>query len=89
MVNPVVYAELAADPFFDTEADLEAFLDDTGIEVRQLPEATWFEAGRAFQGYLGRRPDGFQCPECGTASTVAFPPVGRRSPVASTSRRIS
>lgn len=76
VINPVVYAELAADPFFETEPDLETFLADTGIEVCQLPEATWFEAGTAFQEYIERRPDGFQCPECGTESTIECPSCG-------------
>lgn len=75
-INPVVYAELAADPFFETRADLEAFLDDTGIEVRPLPESTWFEAGEAFQAYVERRPDGFQCPECGHEAGVTCPGCG-------------
>lgn len=69
-INPVVYAELAADPFFETAADLRAFLDDTGIEVREVPASARFDAGEAFGAYLDRRPDGFQCPECGHEATV-------------------
>lgn len=73
LVNPVVYAELAADPFFDTSEALDAFLDDTGIVVEAIPRSAQFDAGTSFQTYLDRRGDGLQCSECGHQTTYVCP----------------
>ncbi|MFC7157912.1 type II toxin-antitoxin system VapC family toxin [Halomarina halobia] len=73
LVNPVVYAELAADPFFGSRSDLDDFLDDTGIAVEELPRAAQFEAGKAFQRYLDRRGEELQCSECGHETTFQCP----------------
>lgn len=73
LANPVVYAELAADPFFDTQAALDAFLEDTGIVVESIPTSAQFDAGSAFQSYLDRRGDGLQCSECGHQTEYPCP----------------
>lgn len=75
-INPIVYAELAADPFFATPEELDAFLDDTGIAVEELPREVLFAGGEAFQTYLERRGDGLQCPECGHTTTYECPECG-------------
>lgn len=72
-INGVVYTELAADPYFDDAADLDAFLDDTGIGVERASRDALFAAGTAFETYLDRRGDELQCPACGERSTVACP----------------
>lgn len=76
LVNPVVYAELAADPFFDTPEALDAFLADTGIVVESIPRSDQFDAGSAFQSYLGRRGDGLQCSACGHQTAYDCPECG-------------
>lgn len=76
LVNPIVYAELAADPFFETEAALDDFLDDTGIVVDAIPRSAAFAAGSAFGAYLERRGDGLQCSECGHGTTYSCPECG-------------
>lgn len=73
LINPIVYAELAADSFFDTPEALDAFLEDTGIVVESFPRSAQFDAGAAFQTYLDRRGDGLQCTECGHRTTYACP----------------
>jgi predicted nucleic acid-binding protein len=50
-----VFAELIAAPG-RTESFVSLFLEETGIAVEwDLGEAVWRSAGRAFQGYVGRR----------------------------------
>lgn len=70
VIAPVVYAELAADGHFEGSTDLDRFLEDFSIQlVEPSPEAL-FRAGQGFQEYTERRPDGLQCPSCGTKRTV-------------------
>lgn len=69
LVNPIVYTELAADPFFESTSDLDTFLDETGIVVEEIPRKALFEAGDAFQTYLERRGERLQCSECGKRFT--------------------
>lgn len=70
VLTSVVYAELAADGHFDTVAALDEFLTDFSItRVDPSPEAL-FQAGQQFQRYATRRPDGLQCPSCGTKRAV-------------------
>jgi hypothetical protein len=80
LINPVVYAELAADSYFGSNEQLDAFLDDTGIVVEKLPSDALFDAGEAFQTYLDRRGDGLQCSECGHQTTYECEECG--APVA-------
>lgn len=70
VVTPVVYAELAADGHFESEADLARFLDDLSISLEEPSRAALFRAGRAFGRYADRRPDGLQCPACGARRAV-------------------
>lgn len=70
VVTPVVYAELAADGQFDTEAELDRLLEDFSIQVEEPSRAALFRAGEQFGVYAERRPDGLQCPACGTEQAV-------------------
>ena len=55
VVTGAVYAELLALPG-RTEKMLDEFFDATGVRVEwQSGEQVWRLAGRAFQGYVGRR----------------------------------
>ncbi len=55
LISGVVYAELLAAPA-RTEAFLDTFCDETGIEVEwNLAESVWRTAGRAYQNYGVRR----------------------------------
>ena len=76
VVTPVVYTELAADGHFRTAADLDRFLDDFSISVVESSRAALFRAGEAFDRYTTRRPDGLQCPACGSERTVACESCG-------------
>lgn len=54
LINDVVYAELAVR--YDRIEDLEAFLNQAGIEMAPIPRAALFLAGKVFAQY--RRSDG-------------------------------
>jgi len=70
VTTPIVYAELAADGHFDTDSELSQFLKDFSIQLAEPSRGALFQAGQQFQRYVARRPDGFQCPSCGTEQTV-------------------
>lgn len=70
VITPVVYAELAADGHFDTDAQLETFLSDFSIRVEPPSHEAAFRAGETFREYLDRRPDGLACPACGEVRSV-------------------
>ena len=70
VISSIVYAELAADGRFDTAAELERFLSDFSIQVVEPSQEALFRAGERFQRYTNRRPEGLQCPSCGTKQTV-------------------
>ncbi|XGI83673.1 type II toxin-antitoxin system VapC family toxin [Halorutilales archaeon Cl-col2-1] len=65
IINGIVYSELGADPYFDNEDDLNAFLDDTRLKIRRPDEESMFLAGERFRSYLENRSDKLQCPTCG------------------------
>ncbi|RQG95964.1 type II toxin-antitoxin system VapC family toxin [Natrarchaeobius chitinivorans] len=71
VITPIVYAELAADGHFDTESELDRFLEDLSIQLVEPSRAALFRAGERFQQYTTRRPDGLQCPTCGAKQTVS------------------
>lgn len=48
-INDVVYAELSVR--YDSMEDLEAFLEETGIEMATMPRAALFLAGKVFAKY--------------------------------------
>lgn len=73
LINPIISAELAADPFFGSVEALDAFLDDTGITVDGLSTEIALTAGTAFQSYLDRRGDDLQCSQCGHETTFSCP----------------
>lgn len=70
VVTPVVYAELAADGHFETADELDQFLADCSIQLAEPSRDALFRAGEQFQRYASRRPDGLQCPSCGSKRTV-------------------
>lgn len=70
VITPIVYAETAADGQFETNEALDTFLTDLSIDVVQPSQEALFRSGAAFDTYLDRRPDGLQCPDCGTQRTV-------------------
>ena len=76
VVAPVVYAELAADGHFEDVGALDEFLADMSITVTDPSREGLFRAATAFDVYTSRRPDGLQCPECGTERTVTCPDCG-------------
>lgn len=49
LINDVIYAELSVR--FDRITALEAFLDDTGLELAPTPRPALFLAGKAFVRY--------------------------------------
>jgi len=70
VITPVVYAELAADGQFGAVSDLDEFLADLSIQLVEPSREAVFRAGEKFQQYTDRRPDGLQCPSCGTTQTA-------------------
>lgn len=70
VITSIVYAELAADGHFGTASDLTRFLTDFSIHVVEPSREALFNAGERFQRYTKRRPDGLQCPSCGSKRTV-------------------
>lgn len=68
VVSEPVYAELAA--HFPDRAQLDAFLDDSGIRLQGSSAAALHRAGRAWRDYLRRRPASLVCPRCGRARDV-------------------
>ncbi|MFB6176477.1 MAG: PIN domain-containing protein [Halobaculum sp.] len=73
VVTPIVYSELAANGTFDDTNALDRFLTDTSISVADPSREALFRAGTAFDTYTDRRPDGLQCPECGTERVATCP----------------
>ena len=70
VTTPIVYAELAADGHFETQAAVDTFLEDFSIQLVEPSRSALFVAGERFQDYVDRRPSGLQCPECGTRQAV-------------------
>jgi len=70
VITPIVYAELAADGHLDTASDLDRFLSDFSIQFVEPSREALFRAGEQFSQYTTRRPDGIQCPSCGTKQAV-------------------
>ena len=70
VITPVVYAEMAADGQFSTTDELTTFLTDLSIDVAYPSSEALFRSGEAFSNYSDRRPNGLQCPECGTKQVV-------------------
>jgi predicted nucleic acid-binding protein len=52
VANPVVYAELSIG--FQRIDEVEAFLEETGVEIEEIPRRALFLAGKAFRDYRAR-----------------------------------
>ena len=76
VITPDVYAELAADGHFEAVTELDRFIEDFSIQVAEPSRQALFRAGECFQQYTARRPDGLQCPSCGTEQSVQCPECG-------------
>jgi predicted nucleic acid-binding protein len=76
LINQLVYAELAADDTFSDRDGLDRFLSDVGIGVEPPNRDACFAAGEAFQRYLDRRGEAFECPSCGHETTVTCSECG-------------
>jgi predicted nucleic acid-binding protein len=76
VITPIVYAELAADGYFDTTTALDRFLADLSIQLDEPSRPALFAAGETFRRYTDRRPDGLQCPSCGTKRSVTCEACG-------------
>lgn len=71
VITPIMYTELAADGQFETASELYRFLEEFSIQLVEPSREALFRAGQQFQRYTRRRPDGLQCPSCGTKQTVS------------------
>lgn len=76
VITSIVYAELAADGHFSTASELDQFLEDFSIHVVEPSRKALFQAGERLHRYTERRPDGLQCPSCGTKQTVTCEECG-------------
>jgi len=76
VITPIIYAELAADGHFDTASELNQFLEDFSLQLVEPSRDALFRAGRQFQRYTSRRPDGLQCPACGRKQHVVCEECG-------------
>jgi predicted nucleic acid-binding protein len=52
VANPVVYAELSVS--FQRIDEVEAFLEETGVDIEEIPRTALFLAGKAFREYRAR-----------------------------------
>ena len=68
IVSEAVYAELAA--HFPDQAELDRFLEGTGMRLESSGSEALHAAGRAWAEYLGRRPASLVCPSCGNTQDV-------------------
>ena len=65
VISEAVYAELAGR--FEQSADMERFVDDTGIRLMPSSRETLHRAGAAWRSYARRRQRSLTCPRCGAA----------------------
>ena len=65
VISEAVYAELAGR--FEQSADMERFVDDTGIRLMPSSRETLQHAGSAWRSYARRRQRSLTCPSCGAA----------------------
>ncbi len=62
VISDPVYAELAV--HFPEQERLDRFLADTGLRLEPSNADALYRAGRAWSGYIRRRP-ALACPQCG------------------------
>ena len=68
VISEAVYSEVA--PRFDEPADLDEFLDFTGVRLDRSSREALHRAGQAFRAYSRQRPRLPTCSACGTAQEV-------------------
>jgi predicted nucleic acid-binding protein len=78
VISEVVYAELSA--HFPSKGDLDRFLREVSITLTPSTPEALYEAAQAWRRYLRRRPQGLQCPQCGSAQVIRCGRCGRRIP---------
>lgn len=76
VVAPVTYTEIGTGPAFESQDELEAFFDDTGIRVENPTRKALFTASEAFRTYLDRRGKELQCSHCGYETIFDCPDCG-------------
>jgi predicted nucleic acid-binding protein len=74
VISEIVFAELSSQ--FLSFADLERFLDRTGIRVASSDPQVLFQAGAAWKKYAARRKDQIVCPTCGGNQQVVCTSCG-------------
>lgn len=67
LISDSVYAELAA--HFPEQEKLDRFLADTGLRLEPSKADALYRAGRAWSGYIRRRP-ALACPQCGATQDL-------------------
>lgn len=73
IINEIVYSELSADPYFGKKEELEKFLKDTNIKLKNPKRETLFLAGKKFRSYIDKRGKKLQCPSCGEKNQFKCP----------------
>jgi hypothetical protein len=68
IISEIVFAELSSQ--FLSPADLQRFLDETGIQLVSCDVEVLFSAGEAWKRYIGRRRVGVVCSKCGAMQEV-------------------
>lgn len=69
VICPLVAAELGA--CFPREAELKAFLRDTGLRVGPFALSTLHAAGQAWRAYKAKRRPDADCPSCGARQPLS------------------
>ncbi|MCL5985840.1 MAG: type II toxin-antitoxin system VapC family toxin [Actinobacteria bacterium] len=63
IISEVVYSELASQ--FDSQEELDSFLEDTAIRLTPSTGIALYRAGKAWKIYSSQRSEKLQCPQCG------------------------
>lgn len=79
VISEAVYAELAGR--FEQSAEMERFVEDTGIRLMPSSPATLQRAGSAWRTYARRRRRSLTCPRCGAAQPGRCEACGADIPV--------
>ena len=78
IISEVVYSELASQ--FDSQEELDSFLEDTAIHLTPSTRKALYEAGKAWKIYSSQRSEKLQCPQCGKILTVKCEECGTTIP---------
>ena len=79
VISEAVYAELAGR--FEQSAEMERFVEDTGIRLMPSSPATLQRAGSAWRTYARRRQRSLTCPRCGAVQPGRCEACGSDIPV--------